>query len=292
MSDMSKRRIIRSALEYTYASCPRAKWWLKDTSLIPLIESVQAAIHSFKESSSVRNFKILKQGERGLIFRIEASPVVEETFIVKVFCISCLRQKLKYHWLKYSQNKFAFGEGTNLIIAAGRGLMVPKVYAYGRMYGACHLIQTDILIIEDLTNTTPIGELLELNKGNEIKCSEILGRSIPLFAHLYQAKCNNIDVNPGSIMLCSENSEQGAFMVDFEYAKFYDKPSLEILMFEAAHFTKHFKSIFPKEIIVDWLAELLATIGIRDHRIEEKLMERFDYYFDTYPSRKERARIR
>ncbi len=278
-----------TALGFEYSDLQRAKWWLSDKSLIPLAQLAASAIDTCGESPSSHDVEILKRQDRRLILRINLSQSGQAPFIMKVSPLRCLRHRLKYHSMKY--NRFAFGEAVNLLIAAKRGLKVPKVYGYGCIYGSCRLITKDILILEDLAPRTPVGELLKLNRGDEEKCAKILSRTIPSFVDLYKEKCNNISTNMGAIMLGDENSKQDDFIVDFEYAKFHNKPSLEVLMFEAGHFAKHCCTWVAKETVNEWKDKLLDAVEIQRPRIREKMTGYFNYYFNAQLSRKERQKV-
>lgn len=289
MFSLSKRRILMTALGFEYSDLQRAKWWLRDKSLIPVAQLAASAIDTWGESPSSHDVEILKRDDRRLIFRINLSQSGEDPFIMKVAPLRCLRQRLKYHSMKY--NRFAFGEAVNLLIAAKIGLKVPKVYGYGCIYGSCRLITKDVLILEDLAPRIPVGELLKLNRGDEEKCAKILSRTIPSFVDLYKAKCNHIGLNMGAIMLGDENSKQDDFIVDFEYAKFHNKPSLEVLMFEAARFANRSCALVAKETVNEWKDKLLDAVEIQRPRTREKMTGYFNYYFNTQLSRKERQKV-
>ena len=72
--------------------------------------------------------------------------------------------------MKYRNHRFAFGEAVSLLIASKHGLDVPKVYGYGEIYGASMLIEKSVLILENLANHIPIGDILRLNKDDQEKC--------------------------------------------------------------------------------------------------------------------------
>ena len=184
-----------------------------------------------------------------------------------------------------------FSEAANLIIAAGRGLNVPKVYGYGSVYDSFWLTKMTIVILEDLSGYISVDELLKLNSGDEQKIGEILSRTIPVFVDLYNAKCNNIEINLHAIMLGDKGSSPDAFVLDFESAKFHNKRSSEILMFEAASLVKWTPYLLTKELIDDWLAKLLDAIEVEDDTTRKKMIERFNYYCITKLHRKHRRRL-
>ncbi len=288
----SKKRTLKEALRFKYKDSRKGKWWLKDDRLICVAESILSTIDECNESLLPRNVEILKQDDRRLLLRFNSSQVVERSFIVKVFPLYRLRHKLKYHTKKYTQSRFGFGEAANLLIAAKRGLRVPKIYGYGRVYGFFRLIKRDIVIMEDLTGFTTLGKLLELNQTNTEKIVGLFDQVIPIFVKLYEAGCNHIDLSPTCIMLCADGSDGDGFILDFEYSNFHKQKSPELLMFEAAFFINRCRGWFANEAAYKWLDKLLDAVEIRDSSNRRKCIERFKYYFGTKLSRKRRMRLR
>ena len=286
----NEQKIFKAALPLKYSDSRRAKWWLNNENLIAVAKSCESIIIKNAESDLQHNVELLKREDNRLVFRIK-SPSVAKFFVVKVFPLRCLRHRLKYHWMKYRNRRFAFGEAVSLLIAAERGLNVPKVCGYGQLYGPSMLIKKSVLILENLANHIPIGDILRLNKDDQEKCVNILSRAIPFLVSLYKTGCNHISVNSGCIMLSNEDSQQDDFILDFEYANFFDKPSLELLMFEAATLAKHCRTLITPETIDKWMAELLDAVEIRDRLSRDKLIERFYYHFNTQLSRKKRQKI-
>lgn len=116
-------------------------------------------------------------------------------------------------------------------------------------------------------------------------------RTIPLFVSLYNAGCNHIDVNSGAVMLNERNLNHEVFLLDFQHTKFYDKPSSEILMFEAGHFAKVCQNWISDETVNEWLDELLRAIDINSTDEIQKMKRCFYYYFKAELSRKHRKII-
>jgi len=291
MLSSNKREILKTALRLKYSDSRRAKWLLKDKSLIPLAKSVLSDIDKCYESASGHNVDVIKQEDNRLVFRTKSSSSPGKSFVVKVFPLRCLRHRLKYHSMKYKHSRFAFGEAVSLLIASERGLNVPKVYCYGCIYGCSGLIKMSVLILEDLVHHSTIGELLKLNSGNEKKSVEIMNRAIPILIGLYKAACNYINVNLGAIMLGEDDSNNSDYILDFEYATFFDNPSLELLMFEAANLGKCCRAFVTDKIISEWRDKLLDAIEVADHVDRGKLIERFNYFFCTTLSRNKREKI-
>jgi len=277
-SILNKSKLIKDVLKFRYRHSKRAIFLLKNENIVPIAQSVLSAIDECNESVPPDNVVTLKQspGKR-IIFRINSSQFAQESFVAKVFLLCRFKHRLKYHRMKY--HRYAFNEAANLTIAAEQGLNVPKVYGYGCTYGFSRLIKTSIVILEDLARLTSVDELLRFNKADEEKCAKILNRTIPVFVNLYKARCHIVYILPDAIMLGSEGSNQDAFVLDFEYAKFHNKPSLEILMYEAAYFARSCPDFLTERIIYDWVAKLLDAVEIGDNTNRRKLIERFNYYF-------------
>jgi hypothetical protein len=153
------------------------------------------------------------------------------------------------------------------------------------------LIKKSVLVLENLVNHIPIGDMLRLNKDDQEKCVKILCRAIPFLARMYKSGCNHISFNSGCIMLSNDGLLQNDFVLDFEYANFFGKPSLELLMFEAATLAKYCKALITHETMDKWVTELLDAIEIHDTFSRDSLIECFYYHFNTQLSRKERQRI-
>lgn len=282
------QRVSKDALKLQYKGQARTAWWLRDKDMIPVVHSIWPVINKFDDSSWPQNLQLLK-GKKGdrIVFRVNSSPSNRESFVVKICPFIRFKHRLVYtiHYI------FGLSEAANLVTADNRGLNVPKVYGYGCIYDSFQLIKMSVVILEDLNHHSPVDEFLESNKGDDQKCAEILGRTVPVFASLYKAGCNNIDTNLHMVMLSNNGSRPDAFVLDFEGAKFHNKPSLEILMFEAASFVKWTPQLFTREIIDNWLARLFDAVEVGDGNIRRKMMERFYYYRITKLHRKDRRKI-
>ncbi len=289
LSVFNKSKILQDVLKFRYRH-GTATFWLRNKDMTAVAESILYAMDRNNESSLPQGMEVIRQTHSRIILRINSPNFAGQSIIAKVFLIPCLRHRLKYHIKKY--DRFAFAEAANLIIAAERGLSVPKVYGYGCIYDSFGLIKRSIVFLEDLANRIHIGKLLELNRQDQNKCADILSRVIPVFVELYKVNCSHIDVNSRSILLNGEDLKQKVFLLDFEYAGFYDRQSLEIFMFEAAYFAKCCTDWLTKETIDEWVAKLLDAVEIRDALGRDKAMERFNYYyFGKRLSRRERIKI-
>ena len=282
MLSIRKRRIMKSALKCRCRDSSRVKWWLKDESVTPVAQSVATAIMEITNQTVPSNTEIIKSSERKSVFRMEHPQHPAQSFIAKVFLLNRFEHRLKYY-------KYGLDETANLIRAKARGINSPEVYGYGHIYDMLGLVKVSIIILEDLRHLSPIGVLMRAKSEDER--SRVFMRTVPLFVRLYEAGCNHIDVNSGAVMLSDRDLDSKVFLLDFQHAKFYDRPSSEILMFEAGRFAKSCRNWVSDETIGDWLADLFAAIGLDDSDERRTMRERFEYYFDTHLSRKEGRRV-
>lgn len=282
--------ILKNALAITYKDSVRVSWRLKDEDLVPIVKSAKAVIEQKAVLNEDHVFELIKEEDNRQVFKI-TSRGNAKSYIFKVFPLQCLRHRLKYLWMTRRSSRFAYGEAISLLIAAEKGINVPDVYGYGYVLDKSMLIEKSVLILECLSHHTTIGDLLELHRNDQARCLQILNRSIPLFVKLYETACNHISANTGAIMFSDESNPKDDFLLDFEYAKFYKKPSLELLMYEAATLAKYCKCWVSEDTMNEWAKELLIAVRVRDNLDINSLMARFLYHFNTQLSRKERSRI-
>ncbi len=282
--------ILRKALTVTYNESVKISWRLKDQDLVPIVKSARAIIEQKAIVNRNHISELIKEEDNRHVFKITSRDNTK-SYIFKVFPLQCVRHRLKYLWMTRKFSRFAYGEAISLLIASEKGINVPDVYGYGYILGKSMLIEKSVLILECLSHHTTIGDLLELHRNDQARCLQILNRSIPIFVKLYETACNHISVNAGAIMLSDEDCLKDDFILDFEYAKFYKKPSLELLMFEAATLARYCKCWVSKDTMNEWAKELLIAVGVRNNLDVNNLMARFLCHFNTQLSRKERSRI-
>jgi len=268
---------------------PRSRWWLADQSLTSVAGFVSQIAGDGIHEGADNNVQILKYRPGATVFRLCSCEGREQSYVVKVFRLRRLGHKLKYDGLGY--NRFGLSEAANLIIASERGLCVPTVYGYGRIRGSSSLVKMSIVVEEDLPSHVSVGRLLRFSCGDRRKTTAVLDCVIPIFSNLYQASCNHIDVNLGSILVGDEGSQR-AYLLDFEHAVFHSTPSLNVVMFEAAVFAQGCSKWVGEELITDWLGRLLSALRVQGQAERMNLSRRFHYYRGVHLSRKERKRIR
>ena len=290
MLSLSRRRILRNALKFRYSGLRRASWWLKDMNLAACADSVVDIIRSIISKAVPPDIEMIKLTPRKAVFRVSNPHNSHETFVVKAFFLNHFSHRLNYRL-------YGLDETANLIQAKDRGINTPDVYGYGHVYDRLGLVRTGIIILEDLGHMPTIGNLLDTIP--EIERSEIFTNTVPLFVSLYRANCNHIDLGSSAVMLGNNSSNPPIFLLDFQHARFYNKPSLNILMFEAGYFARSCRQWISGEIAMEWADMILSNVGIKDQTQRQKAKETFEYHrqgkgrtpTQTTLSRKHRKRI-
>jgi len=290
MFSLSRRKILKNALRLTHSDSHGIKWWLKDESLIPVAKSIIGIIKDITSNIMSSDIEMLKSAKRKTVFRVKNPENSRETFVAKVFYLNHFSHRLSYHL-------YGLDEAANSVRARDRGINAPEVYGYGDMRDTLGFVKTSIIILEDLRHMSTIGELM--STMSEAECTKIFMSTIPLFISLYRANCNHININSNAVMLGGDNTNSALFLLDFQHAKFYDKPSLNILMFEAGHFAWSCRQWISTETALEWADRIVSYVGIKNPDEQNKTRETFEYYYrgkgrtptQAALSRKQRKRI-
>jgi len=285
---LNKRRIIKNALSFEFRDSSNAKWWLENETFVPVAESTTDVVRDIRHNVIPSHVKILKrtifgQTERKSVFSINIPKGSESSFVVKVFYLVHLTHKLNYRL-------YGLGEAANSIEAGRRGICTSRVYGCGHMYNALGLVEASVIIFEHLSNAATVSKLMSYRAGDERV--KVFMQTIPLFVNLYKAGCHHIDVNSSAVMLSEYDVNPRVFLVDFHHAKFYSKPSTEILMFEAGYFARSCSNFVSTKIVDEWLDNILTAIGIKSSSEIRKMRHRFNYYLESDLSRKWRKILR
>jgi hypothetical protein len=285
---LNKRRIIKDALSFEYRDSSEAKWWLENETFVQMAESTTDAVRSIKKGIIPSHVKILKrsivaQTERKNVFSINHPENPETSFVSKVFFLVHLSHKLNYRL-------YGLCEAANSIEAGRRGICTSRVYGYGHMYNTFGLVEASVIIFEHLRNAATVSELMSSRKGDERE--KVFMQTIPLFVNIYRTGCHHIDVNGSAVMLSEDEVNPRVFLIDFHHAKFYRRPSTEILMFEAGYFARSCSNFVSTKIVDEWLDKILAVIGIKSASEIRKMKQRFNYYLESDLSRKWRKILR
>ena len=269
MFGLEKRRIIRDTLRFRYRGLPGATWWLRDESLTPLCDSVVDVARDIIGKVVVPSVEMLKSSKRKAVFRMQNPGNCRETFVAKLFCLDHLSHRLNYR-------QYGLDEAANLIEARKAKINVPQVHGYCNVYDRFALVRASVLILEDLHDWSPISELA--GPMSENARFELLMNTSALFVSLYRANCNHIDVNSRAVLVGNSGSDRDICLLDFQHARFRNKPSVDVLMFECGFFARSCREWISAEATRKWLAVILSRVGITDPAELEKAKETFEYH--------------
>lgn len=271
MFSLSKHRILKEHLAFRQGSFPDCHWRFKDSSLTFLSDCVREILNDTGDPS-VEGLEILKLARRKGVYRVVDPDDRNRSFIVKMFFLRHLSHRLSAHL-------YGLDEAANLVTAASRGVKTPELLGFGQFYARSGLIKVAAVVMEDLKGYSTVYDFLKKHDDSHHK--EILTRVVPVFKSLYLGGCNHIDVNGASIMLSDDKSNSDVFLLDFQHAIFYDKPNLNILMFEAGFFAATCLEWVSTETLYSWVNDVLADIGVKDPDEVRKAIEFFDFYFQA-----------
>jgi hypothetical protein len=278
----NKRNIITEALPYVHSSSDRSKWRVRDVHTTPAVEAMMNALQRIEGGESA-DVHVFTQNDRKVVFGFELPGSGEGAYVAKVFYFNKLRRKLKYY-------RYAKDEAANLLTAADRNINAPILVAYGQLYGSYRFQRAGIIIVQSLSNRLPMRKLLAETDCDQ-RHARLMSAVLPLFVSLYRAACNHIDVSVNNVLLADNETSYPPSLVDFQHAIFHDQPSTEVLMFEAGYFARTCAGYVNGVTIADWLDQLLDKIAVNNEASRLGLKQRFDYYFQTTLSRKQRKKI-
>jgi len=281
-------------LNYKYSHTPEINFVFKNDSYTTIAHQVVTLLKAYNSSRPLPSYaEAIKQEDRRYVFRIknENKALKFRSFIVKVFPFRTFRHKFQFYWKRHTQTRFGYGEANALVKAKNLGINVPEVYGYGQFYKKFKLLDTDIIIMQDLSNHTDIGVLLNQCRNNQNECKKILSRATPIFTNLYNCGCNNIDMNLGAILLSNEQKTNDDYVLDFEYSQFSNDKSIEILMSNSALFANNCKNILTEDTINWWIGSILDEANVTDTTEREHYKDRFRFYFNNKLSRKQRMKL-
>jgi len=289
---MGRKSTIRSALPITYRSPgstrdgPRDRWWLEDESLIPVVRDL-VRIAATRPLSPDADVEVLKENDRKVVLRLVLSPQngTGAGFIAKVHYLEALRRRMGYR-------RLCFDEAAATITATGRGVPAPRIAGCGLLATPFGLVSAGMLLQEDLSGCTTVSDLIRSRGRDGKSCADLLERTTPLFISLFEAGCNHIDANCDNILLAGGGG--AAYLIDFQHAQFFDRPSAEVLMLEAGVFARSLtlRGLVSEDELRAWLDGLLVAAGVAGGDDKERLARRFDHYRAVSLSRRVRRRVR
>ena len=286
--------LIRSSLKFKYRHFQDSFFRFKAENFAPIAHQVMEAVDMYSSSLQFPDYaEVLQNRKRRFVLRIKCEDQMSglSSFVVKVWLLGDNRQRLSYYRKRYTQSRFGFGEANALLFASGRGLKVPEVYGYGGINGVFNLRKVDFLMMQDLDNHTDIEKLMQSNGRDQEECKIVLRRAVPLFIKLYESNCNHSDLNLGSILLGNDSCDDD-YLVDFEFSKFHNAPSLKLLMFHAGYFIDHCSDYLTEETTDWWFRKVVEAVEIRGLPAEKHLKDHFKFYCDRrFLRRKSRMKV-
>ena len=282
MFPLNTHKVIKDELKFSFRDSGKIYWRLRDESLVPTAHSIADIVNNISNNNIPPCIRLFKLNDRKATLLLDIKDGNGRLYVIKIFFLKRLEHRLKYH-------KYALDESANLLRAHKRNINVPKVYGYGVFKsGFWGLVKTGVVILEYLPNVYTIGELMACKNEFERQC--IFLATIPLFVSLYNAGCNHIDINNHAVMM-TDDAEKTAYLLDFQHARFYKNPSLEILMFEAAYFAKGCREYVPEQAINEWVTQILTRVNIIESSELQPAKRRFRYYYNKKLTRKRRRNL-
>ena len=84
---MNKRRFIKNVLNFEFRDSSKAKWWLKDESLVPAAQSITETIRNITNHSLRPNTEFIKLTDRKAVFRVKPLEGSERSLVAKAFLL-------------------------------------------------------------------------------------------------------------------------------------------------------------------------------------------------------------
>ncbi|MBN2130796.1 MAG: hypothetical protein JW741_14940 [Sedimentisphaerales bacterium] len=280
---LAKRALVKAGLGRLYRDVEGGKWHLQSDAMIAAVVAFNAAYRAMRECPESPSETVYKWTERRLVFRFCAHGEGDRTLVAKGFLLRNPRDRVKSY-------RYGLEEAANLLMAAQRGISVPTLYGLGIQYGTFRLPTANFLLFECLSEYELVGDLLRKAQGNPTECRAILMRTVPTFVSLYQAGCNHIDIHTKTIMM-HRDVERPPKILDFHYARFSDRASLEVLAFEAGFFSGACSEVLHHDMIEEWASLLGERIGLRDVNAQRAFSERVRFYQTNSMSRKEKMSV-
>jgi tRNA A-37 threonylcarbamoyl transferase component Bud32 len=271
----------------------RSLWRLADERTAALLGAVEALIADWE--SGGRGFEErgapYKRTDRKLVARIEAPPRAALSAGGPAACVAkAFRLRRLSHQLRH--RRFAEAEARNLLLAAERGIAVPRVLGIGRLQRRPLLVQTAVLLVELLEHREPLLALLRDAARDRARVDALLEAVLPVFLDLYRAGCHHIDMNGANLLVRPHDLALRPYVVDFQHARFGGASSLEHLSLAAGRFARSALAVVDSAALDAWLEALLDAAGVLDAAARGRLRQRFAHYRDESLSRRERRAVR
>jgi hypothetical protein len=282
----AKRAAVYRALQLRHRASPD-RWNLCGPEMIDVCTAAAVAVRAYARGEKPDNWSVLRECERKVIARFITSD--GRSWLCKVCYLRTPHLIVQYLRRGPEYSKFGFDETASLALAAEKGLRVPRVLAFGvaGQRGWQPPLAT-IALFEFLEHHVTLEESLRTAPAG--RHPEVMERATPALAALYTAGCNHIALKPDAIML--PQNDAPAVVIDLEYAKFYDRPSVELLAFEAAYLARRVTAAAVTEAVVTrWFEQVLDATGIAGTGERAHARSRFAHYRQAKLTRREREQI-
>lgn len=229
-----------------------ARWWIEESSITT--DAVKNITQTILSPESISQDNRLKKGNRRLVFK--AYENATQPFVVKAF-------PLKNPKHRFLHKKYAHEEAKNLLLAASRGVPVPKVYAYGE-YRKWGLVKWSAVVMEFAPGKT-LDEYL-MNTDSEASRFSLLEETYGLIKQLYLAGCFHMDFRVDSIHY-NDSERQEQKLIDFQYAHFSENPSLQSMALNAGLFAfsvSGWRKWLSPEAMDTWFEGLLRYLEVKE----------------------------
>lgn len=257
----------------------RGRWRLADAAWAPHADAVLEALARGHRPEEVEGVTVLRAKRGRWVARIERAG---RSAVAKAFPMRRWGDRLR-RW-----RQCAPAEAAHLAEAARRGVPVPALYGLGETRRA-GLVHANYVLMEDLRGHASVYKLLDEAADPEPLAAWVLPRTARLLLALWRTGVNHIDPHMNSVWL-SRTDPADDRLIDFQYARFHEAPSLNLLMFHAAHYARTAPQICwdPKHF-EPWVQAMLEEAGAGD---PGPWMERYREFFARKLSKAERLALR
>lgn len=229
----------------------RSRWRLVDPEWAPHADAAALALARGHRPEDIDGVTVLRAKRGRWVARIE---IEGRSAVVKAFPMRRLGDVLR-RW-----RHCAPAEAAHLGEAARRWISVPRLFGYGetRRLG---LVHANFVLMEDLRGHASVYKLLDEAADPEPLAAWVLPRTARLFLQLYRGAANHIDAHMNSVWL-SRSDPSDDRLIDFQYARFHEHPSWNLLVFQAAHFARTAPNLcWDRRHFEPWVEGMLKEAG-------------------------------
>jgi hypothetical protein len=188
---------------------------------------------------------LLKEGRQRFIF---VDPGKAAGAVIKLFPLSLVFSKLKH-------SKYAYREFSNMQLAGGRGIPVPRAIAFleKRRRG---LVVCSGLVQENLVGSADLKALFDAGKLTQPQLIEHASVAVQT---LYEAGVNHVDLRDENVMLDPSNGRWS--VIDWQYASFVDPRAPWLLEYLLGYFILLSPAPWRAELLEGWTMAMHTRCG-------------------------------